>query len=69
MLNLLSKETLAVYIKRFNYRLILYFGFLPKQKSNNMGKVHGVQHRMISVVIFFVFSRLLFFALLLLYVT
>ena len=30
---------------------------------------HGVQRRMISVVIFFVFLRLLFFALLLLYVT
>ena len=30
---------------------------------------HGVQHRMISVINFFVFLRLLFFALLLLYVT
>ena len=30
---------------------------------------HGVQSRMISVVKFFVFLRLLFFALLLLYVT
>ena len=30
---------------------------------------HGVQRRMISVVNFFVFLRLLFFALLLLYVT
>ena len=30
---------------------------------------HGVQRRMISVDIFFVFLRLLFFALLLLYVT
>ena len=31
--------------------------------------MHGVQRRMISVDIFFVFLRLLFFALLLLYVT
>ena len=30
---------------------------------------HGVQHRMISVVIFFIFLRILLFALLLLYVT
>ena len=30
---------------------------------------HGVQRRMISVDIFFVFLRLLFFAVLLLYVT
>ena len=32
-------------------------------------KVHGVQRRMISVDNFFVFLRLLYFALLLLYVT
>ena len=33
------------------------------------GVSRGVQHRMISVVIYFVFLRLLLFALLLLYVT
>ena len=37
---------------------------LPGRKQ-----LHGVQHRMISVDNFFVFLRLLFFALLLLYVT
>ena len=35
----------------------------------NLESVHGVQRRMISVVNFFVFLRLLFFALLLLYAT
>ena len=34
-----------------------------------LGLVHGVQRRMIIVDIFFLFLRLLFFALLLLYLT
>ena len=38
-------------------------------ESSNHETRHGVQHRMISVDNFFVFLRLLFFALLLLYVT
>ena len=38
-------------------------------RTNAHSPFHGVQRRMISVVNFFIFLRLLFFALLLLYVT
>ena len=49
-----------------NLRFSLLRGF---KKSTADALSHGVQQRMISVDNFFVFLRLLFFAVLLLYVT
>ena len=51
---------------------IVYDNDAERPTDGQPGKrrgVHGVQRRIISVVNFFVFLRLLFFALLLLYVT
>ena len=43
--------------------------FMKNTHKHTISTSHGVQRRMISVDNFFVFLRLLFFALLLLYVT
>ena len=55
-------ESLALII------LAVGVGFYPKLHGASL-QLHGVKRRMISVVNFFVFLRLLLFALLLLYVT
>ena len=52
--------SLADSFRVMNLFTFLYFFFVPR---------HGVQRRMISVDNFFIFLKLLFFALLLLYVT
>ena len=69
-------------IKWYEYQFINYISTLARHKSlefrkaacliteaSQFFKFHGVQRKMISVDNFLVFLRLLFFALLLLYVT
>ena len=55
-----SRADVQFLVNSCGLQLVNCLGFLPR---------HGVQPRMISVVNFFVFLRLLFFAWLLLYVT
>ena len=50
-------------------QLLLIHRYKFHQDMIHVYIIHGVQRRMISVDNFFVFLRLLFFALLLLYVT
>ena len=63
-------EIMKVIVVYANLQKYIYFGFNTiKISQAHHSLLHEVQRRMISVVNYFVFLRLLFFALLLLYVT
>ena len=62
-------SVLKALLFKFSKHIVDFLHDKTKMCNSLPSSIHGVQRRMISVDIFFVFLRLLFFALLLLYKT